>query len=379
MKKGLIKDYIINSADEFSSEAFNLENKNKVFNEIISLKVVEEFLLSQKQDLINISYEIDEEKSFYFRKELFYLNYLKVNDYQLSVLPIFEKDKIFLSRKLINSIFLADFYVFVFLDINKNNFDILGFVSSDQIIKNYKVFNNDLYMLDIKNLEDISSFIDIIRNKKLEPEYFLEPYQLKNEQNILLEEIKNEVISENFIDDIDLLNNEIYYQLLYSEDLSHKYIKLQKQQYIFNIKENNLKVLFSFNRMNSNNRVIKRAVAGTKYKITIKVLEVDVLDKNLKISKIQPAISIDDEDKTLTIKHLNEYNNKNWLLLISEDEKDINEVFREWGTDTFIEKYKNDFYYGSKDENDTITNGYLDIKLNTELPLNITILLAIII
>lgn len=418
MEKSLIKDYIKYSAKENSSLVINSDNRKKVFNEIIALKLVEDFILDQDEHLITLDYEVPDKKPFEARKELFHLNYLKINDYYVAIAYTFNENEIFLPRKIINSTLSPDFYIFVLINHNENTFKLLGFVSSDSLLLNTEIINNELYKLDCTKIQEINLFVDIIEQNSLIKEYNFDSYELSNEKTSFLECIEKETLSLDFIDEISLLDSESYYNLLYSEDLSNKYLKLQNEHKNNNtLRESNLKKLFSFNkkiyRPNINSpyysgntfsaglfgglllglgnfispvrvknlnqgKVITKAVAGTKGKIIIKVLEMDLIQKTLKVSNITPKVNLDDEDKTLTISHLNEYNNKNWLLLISEDEKDINEVFKEWGEPDFIEKYKNDFYYGSEDKNDTINDGYLDINLNTELPLNITILLAVI-
>lgn len=378
MKKSLIEDYIKYSAKENSSLVINSDNRKKVFNEIIALKLVEDFILDQDEHLITLEYEVPDKKPFDSRKELFPLNYLKINNYYVAIGYTFNEKEIFLPRKIINSDLSPDFYIFVLINHNENTFKLLGFVSSDSLLLNTKIINNELYKLDYTKIQEINLFIDIIEKNELIKEYNFDSYELSNEKTSFLECIEKETLSLDFIDEISLLDSESYYNLLYSEELSHKYLKLQNEYKNNNIKEYNLKKLFAFNIDKKSNRTITKAVAGIKGKIIIKVLEMDLIQKTLKVSNITPKVNLDDEDKTLTISHLNEYNNKNWLLLISEDEKDINEVFKEWGEADFIEKYKNDFYYGSKDKNYTINDGYLDINLNTELPLNITILLAVI-
>lgn len=378
MKKSLIEDYIKYSAKENSSLVINSDNRKKVFNEIIALKIVEDFILDQDEALITLEYEVPDKKPFDARKELFHLNYLKINDYYVAIAYTFNENEIFLPRKIINSNLSPDFYIFVFINHNENIFKLLGFVSSDFLLLNNKIINNELYKLDSTKIQEITLFIDNIKKNRFIKEYSFDLYELSNEKTSFLEYIEKETLTLDFIDNIDLLDNESYYNLLYSEELSNKYLKLQNEYKTSNIKEYNLKKLFAFNIDKKSNRIITKAVAGTKIKLNIKVLEMDLVQKTLKVSNITPKVNLDDEDKTLTISHLNEYNNKNWLLLISEDEKNINEVFKEWGETDFIEKYKNDFYYGSKDKNDTINDGYLDINLNTELPLNITILLAVI-
>ena len=397
--------YFFDLAQEAKDNVINTLNAKKVFDEKIVNLAVQKFLLDNKENL-DISFNFDGDKH-YHRRELFNLNYLTANNlfFQIITVSELEPNYIYISRKVFDSELVADFFIPIFFDKKENTINILGYANLDTLSRKIFVSSENYYKIDFKNFKNINLLLQDLETKK---EFYHENTTIRNIEkfdNLFINALEQKKLPNNFIEDINYVSEELYYSLLFSEDLTNKYLQLQNIFYdsVFNsnskiISFNEVKtkklasISFLSNKLDEYNFLKKYALAATNGKNKVIVYEFDY--ENIVQTDLTTKVFYDREENTLTIGGLEKYIGYKALLYIDLTGNNLIElgftfetmgnIFNNWNED-FFEKNKSilkEISYKESfcEEDNFIKEDYFDIKLKGyTLPENITVLLAILV
>lgn len=401
-KMSLIKvpEYAYQNAEERSSEIINFDNANQVFENTI----LEESLKSYVFNNFKIDYFISNLDYFKYRSELFNLNYLTINKLVIAIFRSeYNEKSIFISKKIFNSNLAPDILCFI-TNLNDEKVIFDGFISKKDLkdclvvssLHDYRINKSILKNISILelSLQELNSEFNFI-NQEVSKTNFFE--SLNSFEKVL--DTKN--IPEDFIYEIEYLPSENYYDLLSSEELSKYYLELQvklnsvyKNRNIVSINPRGklLAKLFLYNNSLDNKiKNIAAAKSGDKEQVT--VFEFDIVNNTVKKINIEIDSNIFDEESSITLKGLEQYTGKPWLLFIDLSLKALEtmsisnpeEIFLNWDNKDFLEKNSdiiNRFCYrvGAKNENEVIDeDGYLDIKVDGIISSDMNLFLAVIV
>lgn len=223
---------VLNKVQNKVDNLINKDNSEKVWNENLSLLAFEKYLRESNSnldiDITSIPDSLEDETKY--RRELFNLNYLKVNNQYVNVIPVLDpsKKEFFIPKNIFDSLHHADTFSFIYITPLKTSAYLLGYLTYDDIDSNKIYFDNHFYKLNISNLKtNIQDLLNISTSRTISDSI---NNQEKNLIEVDLKKQLNELNSfrnDNFVD-------ELYYQpknhiqsFLRYDSLSKLYLEAQ--------------------------------------------------------------------------------------------------------------------------------------------------------
>lgn len=221
---------ILNKVQNKIESLINEDNYVKVENENISLLAFEKYLRSIMQDIDTISIPNSLENETSSRRELFNLNYLKVNNQYVNVIPVLDpsKKEFFIPKNIFDSLHHADTFSFIYITPLKTSAYLLGYLTYDDIDSNKISFDNHFYKLNISNLKtNIQDLLNISTSRTISDSI---NNQEKNLIEVDLKKQLNELNSfrnDNFVDELYYQPTNYIQKFLKYDSLSKIYLEAQ--------------------------------------------------------------------------------------------------------------------------------------------------------
>ena len=428
-----IPEHIKLLAEELSFDFINEANQKKLYEETILSKTVEYYLFSHSK---KYSFEIrnnlpdDKESTSIYRKELLPLNYINFNGIFIDILNLddINQEKLFIDRRILKSNLSPDIYLVVFWNKEEENITLIGHINYDILIEKIVFYNQYHYNYNISNLNKMETFFEFLikpdtwSNTIYSLANYVKSYVVENKpenRNFNLpdktdlkklnewdKKLKEKTIPDDFIDEVFYLPEDIYYHLLYSEKESEKYLyminkfeNIRKDNLLYlntkKIKSDKLASIFLHNNKIKDNKFPHLKLAAVDFSDKAMLFEFDMTNNIVNKTNIIPEVIFYEEENNITIRGLEKYSGKNWLVFIdigvealknmNISEKDYGDIFINWNNEDFIAKNQDiieryAYKKGSISETDVIDkDGYIDLKIENVISSDMNILIAVVI